>query len=123
MNEITQQRIDRGKLVGGVILIGIGLIFLLDRMGVADFGDVIRRYWPMVLVLIGLPRLFRRDTFWSGMWMITLGVWLQMVRLHLFGLTYRSSWPLLLIALGAGIILRTFIDSAIPKEGENENAP
>jgi hypothetical protein len=46
-----------------------------------------------------------------------------MVRLHLFGLTFRTSWPLLLIALGAGIIIRTFIESAMPGEGENENAP
>lgn len=122
MSEMTQ-RIDRGKLVGGVILIALGVVFLLDRIGVAEFGDVFRRYWPMVLVLIGLPRIFKRETLWSGLWMITLGAWLQMVRLHLFGLTFRTSWPLLLIALGAGIIIRTFIESAIPEEGENENAP
>lgn len=120
MSEMTQ-RIDRGKLVGGVILIALGVVFLLDRIGVAEFSDVFRRYWPMVLVLIGLPKIFRRETFWSGIWLITLGVWLQMVRLHLFGLTFRTSWPLLLIALGAGIIIRTFIESAVPEE--NENAP
>lgn len=124
MNEMTR-KLDSGMLVWGVILIGVGLLFLLGQFEVADFGYILRRYWPMVIVLIGLPRIFKRQTFWSGLWMITLGVWLQLVRLHVFGLTFRTSWPLLLIALGAGIIIRTFIESAIPGEGEgeNENAP
>ena len=52
------------------------------------------------------------------MWLITLGVWLQIARLKLFGLTFRTSWPLLLIALGAGIILRAFIDSLAKRKGE-----
>lgn len=122
MNEVTQ-RIDRGKLVWGVILIGLGVVFLLNQIGVAEFGHIFRRYWPMILVLIGFAQIFKRETFWMGLWMITLGAWLQMVRLHVFGLSFRTSWPLLLIALGAGIIIRTFIESAIPREGENENAP
>ena len=120
MNELSRE-LDRGKLVGGIILIAIGMVFLLDQMNVIEFGRVIRRWWPMFIILFGVPRLFKREMFWSGMWFITVGSWMQLVRLHVFGLTFRNSWPLLLIAIGAGIIVRTFIESAIP--GENENAP
>lgn len=118
MSEVTN-RVDRTKLVSGVIIIIMGVVFLLERMNVVEFQDVIRRYWPMFFVLLGLPKLFRRDTIWSGLWLIAFGAWLQIVRLHLFDLTYRNSWPLLLIVLGSGIILRTFIESAIPSEDEN----
>ena len=118
MNEINRS-VDTGKLVAGVILIGLGILFLIDRIGVADFGYVFQHYWPMVLVLIGLPKLFRREAFWSGMWLVTLGVWMQIVRLHLFGLTFSNAWPLLLIAIGAGMIVRTFIQSAIPNGDQN----
>ncbi len=118
MNEVTNG-VDRGKLVTGVIIVAMGVMFLLDRMNVVEFHDVIRRYWPMFFVLLGVPKLFQRGTIWAGLWLITFGVWLQMVRLHLFDLTYGNSWPLLLIALGAGMILRTFLESAIPREDEN----
>jgi len=112
------RKVDNGSLVAGFILIALGTVFLLDRLNIAEFGDVFRRYWPMILVLIGLPKLFRRERLWSGLWLITLGVWLQMARLQLFGLTFRTSWPLLLIALGGGITLRALMEAAAPKEEE-----
>lgn len=112
------RKIDTGSLITGSILIGVGTLFLLDQFDVAEFGDVVRRYWPMIFVLIGLPKLFRREKLWSGLWLITLGVWLQIARLQLFGLTFRTSWPLLLIALGAGITLRALMETAAPKEEE-----
>jgi hypothetical protein len=120
--EVPRARDDKGgMLMTGAILIFIGTLFLLDRIEIADFGDVMRRYWPLILVFIGLPKLFRRETVWSGLWLITIGVWLQMARLHLFDLTYRNSWPILLIALGAGLIARAFFDLMVPAEKRRES--
>ncbi len=121
MNEFTRKT-DGSSLVCGLILIGIGALFLLDRFRIADFGDMLRLYWPMILVLIGLPQLFRRETIWSGLWFITLGTWFQLVRLHVLGLTFRNSWPLLLIVFGAGITLRAVVDtiSAVPNEEQHD---
>ena len=42
--------------------------------------------------------------------LISIGAWLQMVHLHLFGMRYGNAWPLLLIAVGAGIALRAVFD-------------
>ena len=47
---------------------------------------------------------------WTGLWLISIGAWLQLVRLHLFGLRYQNSWPLLLIIIGAGIALKAVFD-------------
>ena len=113
-----QRKIDAAALAGGISLIVLGVLFLLDRLRVADFGDVFRYYWPMVFVLIGIPKLFRRRTVWSGLWFITLGTWLQIARLKLFGLTYGTAWPLLLIAFGAGIIIRAVVESVSGASGE-----
>ncbi len=113
MNDVQRRT---GSLVGGLILIALGIGFLLDQLDIAEFSGIVRRYWPMILVLIGLPKLFRRESVWSGLWLIAIGTWLQIADLHLFGLTYRTSWPLLLIALGAGIILRAIIEAAPPEE-------
>jgi len=54
--------------------------------------------------------------------MIAVGSWLQAVTLHLYGLTYRSSWPLILVILGAGMIGTHVIESFRRREAtEGEN--
>jgi predicted membrane protein len=50
--------------VGGIILIIIGVLFLLDNFGYASFGELIHDYWPVILIIIGLSLLMRKsDTF------------------------------------------------------------
>ena len=110
------RKIDGGTLAGGLILIALGALFLLERFTDLDFGDVVHSYWPMILVLIGVPKLFRPRTVWSGLWLIAIGVWLQIAHLRLFGVTFRNSWPLLLIALGAGMILRALVEAGMRRE-------
>ena len=114
MNDTTVRKIDASTVTTGLILIIAGVVLL-----VADFHDLVRVWWPMILVAIGVPRIFRRDTLWSGLWLVAMGAWFQSVRLHLFDLTFRNSWPLLLIVLGAGIALRAVFD-VIPAESKGE---
>ncbi len=45
---------------GGIILIIIGVLFLLDNLDVADFGDIVSTYWPLILVVMGFVILRRR---------------------------------------------------------------
>jgi hypothetical protein len=115
MND-TMRKIDASTVVTGLVLIVVGAVLL-----VADFHDVIRAWWPMILVVIGVPMLFRRDRIWSGLWLIAIGAWFQAVRLHLFDLTFRNSWPLLLIVGGAGIALRAVFDAVSPEAKEERN--
>ena len=121
MNEVKKQNVDPGTLAGGMVLIVLGVLFLLDRLRIAGFGELIRNYWPMILVIIGATKTWKRETFWGGLWLVTLGTWLQLVTLHQFGLTYRNSWPLILIALGAGIIVRTVVETASRSGGERHD--
>jgi hypothetical protein len=102
----TNRRIDAGELGWGLILIAVGVMFLLDRLDIADFHYVIHHYWPMFLVALGVSKLFSARTVWNGLWLIAVGLWLQISALHLFGMSYGDSWPLLLIAAGACVILR-----------------
>ncbi len=48
--------------LGGIILIFIGGLFLLDNLGIADMSDLIHTYWPLILVIIGLSLLLRRSS-------------------------------------------------------------
>ena len=45
---------------GGIILIGLGVLFLLDTLDIANFGHLIATWWPVVLILVGINILMRQ---------------------------------------------------------------
>lgn len=118
---MTQQTIDKGAVAAGLVLIAIGTVMLIGRFTDLDFGDVVRNYWPMILVVIGVPKLLNYKTLWNGLWLIVIGVWMQLVTLHVFGITWSNSWPLLLIVYGVGTIARTLVDVFVHGEADHEH--
>ncbi|RIV21409.1 PspC domain-containing protein [Fibrisoma montanum] len=46
---------SNGSVVGGIVLIVLGVLFLLDRWFDIDFGDL----WPFILIAVGLWLIFR----------------------------------------------------------------
>jgi hypothetical protein len=107
-----RRRTDRDQIFWGIFLIAAGTILLIGRLGIADLFWIFQGYWPLFVIIIGLSKLVHRRSAWSGLSMIAIGAWLQAVTLHLYGFTYNSSWPLLLVILGAGTILRSIIGAA-----------
>jgi predicted membrane protein len=45
--------------LGPLILIALGVLLLLDKLGIAEFGEIISTYWPIILILVGLRMFFR----------------------------------------------------------------
>ena len=47
----------------GVFFIIVGLLFLLNNLELLDIslGEIIRVYWPMILIWLGVDKLIRRD--------------------------------------------------------------
>jgi hypothetical protein len=114
MTEQARRSSRDASVVAGFLMIGLGVLILAGRAEIGDIGDLFRLYWPMILVVIGLPKLRRRETAGSGLWLMALGGWMQVAHLGLFGLTWRSSWPILLIALGAVIVVKAFLEAGLP---------
>ena len=52
----------RGSLVGPMILIALGVVFLLNNLGILPWSiwEVILRLWPILLIGIGLDLLLGR---------------------------------------------------------------
>ena len=67
----VEKRNYRGtSLVWPIILIGMGVVFLLDNLNVIDIDlwQLVTRLWPLVLVAVGLDILFgRRTGIWQGL--------------------------------------------------------
>ena len=90
-------------LVTGLMLIGLGLIFLASNLGSLPELDV-ERMWPLVLVVIGVGQLFSGDADGriGGLTLILTGaIFLahtyRVVRLH-------DSWPLFIVVAGLSVM-------------------
>src|SRR3954454_10370025 len=114
------RKLDADGLFAGLLLIAIGTLLLLDHMGYASLHDVLHNYWPMFLVILGVSRFAHRRAAWSGVWLIIIGIWLQITTLHVWGVSFNSSWPLLLIAMGALMVVRALLRALDSKEARND---
>jgi hypothetical protein len=101
----------RRQLVWGLLLVGVGGAVLLGRMHFVDIDDL-WHYWPLLLVAVGSNQTIGDPSareFGKGLWLVFVGLWLFAVFEHAFGLTFRNSWPLLILAVGVKLIIDPFI--------------
>ena len=94
------------KFAWGVILIALGTWFLLVTSGTLS-DDSWHTWWPFAVVAVGLVGLLTaRDPKSVGSAVTTLGIglWLAAAIHHWYGLNWRNSWPLALVAAGLGSI-------------------
>jgi hypothetical protein len=90
------------KVVWGLFLIGIGALFLLERFGaIAAIGE----WWPLFFVVFGITHLVE-GRFGGALNMFLLGGWFLAVTHGWYGLTWTNSWPLALVAVGLGIVVK-----------------
>jgi hypothetical protein len=59
----------RGGLVGPLLLIGLGIVFLLNNLGWLDWGIwwTLLRLWPVILIAIGVDLLIGRRSAWGSL--------------------------------------------------------
>jgi predicted membrane protein len=100
-----------GRIFWGLVLILLGVLFLLDQMGRADFGDIVSRWWPLILVAIGLWQLISSNfqELAGGLFMIALGAIFLLAKLEVLGKSlWHYVWPALIIGLGLWVLLGAF---------------
>ena len=69
----------RPSLIGPLILITIGILFLLANLGYLplSFWEIAYRYWPLVLILIGLEIIIGRHSIIGGL--VILVLWFALI--------------------------------------------
>lgn len=117
---------SRSRATIGIILLVLGGLFFLDRLGFEwrwHWHPTFDRLWPVLLIVAGLTRVldgprtrtvtitkadgtrtsYQRDRSSGGLWLLILGV---IFLCHQNGwLTLDQSWPLFIIAAGVSILL------------------
>lgn len=112
-NENTRQPArNRDQWIWGLALIAVGLAFLFDRLDMFDAAGV-WIYWPAITAVIGLARVLRavsaREVL-GGLWLLVVSAWWTVSYNGLWGLGFDNSWPVFLIAAGAGMVLRPLLE-------------
>ena len=104
----SRLRINREVLVGSAMMV-IGLALFAESRTGLDV-NLWSSGWAVLLLIVGLMRFVDPRTGdvdcpsrRTGAWLMMVGAWGFSSSNELFGLSYKTSWPLLIVA--AGIIL------------------
>ena len=97
--------LDLSRLLLGLVVLTLGVLYLLDAAGTLDAGETIDDWWPTVIVAIGVFQLLEepqrpvRPLILSG-----IGIALLLSTADVLDSDYV--WPLVLIVVGLGILAR-----------------
>jgi predicted membrane protein len=108
MERMARHRRNRspasGVVVGGVI-VAIGVVLLLDNMGIIRAHDF-WRFWPLGLVALGLARMTEARPaalIWGG-FIAVVGVLIFLDTLDVILFNFNLIWPLAVILFGISML-------------------
>jgi hypothetical protein len=96
-----------GRIFWGFVLILVGTLFLLDRMGRVDFGSFFSKYWPLILIIAGIVHLVANNfrNIAGAVILIIIGGVFMLDNLEILDRSaWHYIWPLLIIILGLWIL-------------------
>lgn len=96
------------RLFLGLIVIAVGVLFTLDRLGYVNAGDF-WEYWPVLLIAAGIGRVIQPCSAHErgfGVVLIMVGAWFLLSNLDLIHYRFRDVWPIFLVLLGITMVWR-----------------
>lgn len=112
MSESNQpRRRGRGSIFFALLLIVLGVIFLLSNTGMiqGDVWSLVAQFWPLLLIVIGLDSIYKREGFAAPTFLIGIGLIFLLANLGYLSVNVLQMvltlWPILLIAIGFDIMI------------------
>ncbi len=99
------------KALWGIFLMAVGGVFLLQQLGYVEIPSL-WKLWPTVLLIVGVSSLLEGKPGNAAMTSL-MGLAFFAAEFGWWGLTWATFWPLLIVAVGVGILI-----GAISREGE-----
>ncbi len=108
---MTRPHSPFGGLLVGTILAGVGVLLLLDNLGIRVF-DQIWDWWPAILIAVGVARITTALSWGGRVWgsiVLFIGAVFLLNNLgYIHGNVWNFFWPVILIAVGIGMLARGF---------------
>lgn len=116
------QILDLGRVLIGLVVIAIGVLYLLEQADVLDAGATIDDWWPTVIVAVGLFQLAERSHGLFGPLLLcgAGGLLLLATTDVLEGNVWDYAWPIALIALGLLAIVRWAGAGPLPRDAGDD---
>ena len=92
----------QGMILGATVCV-VGVILMLDHMGVVQAGNL-WRFWPMLLVVAGVVNLTEPGKQAWGALLLVIGVLFQLDNLGFIHFRIADLWPLAIITAGVMMI-------------------
>jgi Cell wall-active antibiotics response 4TMS YvqF/Domain of unknown function (DUF5668) len=104
------RRPAQNHFIVGLVILGLGVILLLDQIGILDAGRIFL-FWPVILIYFGYFKFTHTRTltgrFWGG-FLLLLGISFQAEELGFSHIRFDTIWPVLLICAGILLILKRY---------------
>ena len=121
MNEDINKRLP-AQVILGLIVIGMGLLFLLDNLNIFEI-DGMFRFWPMMFILVGTLKLYdSRDStgYAIGIVLVSIGVLLTLRNMGYIWFGWRTIWPVLVMLVGGAVVFNALRTRG--EAGSSQNA-
>lgn len=105
----TTRRAPKG-LFWGLLVVAVGVIILLDQMGIVSASHIFEFFWPAIFIFFGLDGLLFEGgpgRFW-GAFLTVAGVLLVLNNFHYIRVRFAVIWPLAIIFWGLWIMVQAF---------------
>lgn len=102
--EIDDRSRRKRRMLWGLFIMALGGAFLLARSGLLGFPPL-WMLWPGIFLVIGASHALDGRPGSAAMFALMGGAFFA-AELGWKGLGYHNFWPLLLIAVGVGIVIR-----------------
>lgn len=99
---MSKRSVMTPRLIFGLFLIFIGMVFALDQLNWVYWEDVLE-FWPVVLIVAGAGKLFWPGSASgriTGLILVLIGAWLLLEELDYIYFSFWDYWPLLLVVIG-----------------------
>ena len=101
-------RSANSQIILGAFAIGLGVLFLLDNMGILDVRGALS-FWPVVFIVFGLVKLTDTQTpngYFVGFALVAVGVLMILGRMGIIHFAWHSMWPVFMIVAGSALLFR-----------------
>jgi predicted membrane protein len=101
----AQRRHGHGRhgIFFGALICAVGVILLLDHLGYVS-ADHLWRFWPLIIVIVGVANLTDATQRAWGLLLVVVGGLFLLSSLDIIRLHWGDIWPIAIIAAGALMI-------------------
>lgn len=112
------------QIIIGLVVIGVGLVFLLDNLGLLDL-DFTLHLWPCALIFFGVLKMLQTRTASGavvGGGLILVGSLILLRDTGLISFNWRTLWPVLLIAVGLSVVFKSATGRSLMEHASSSGA-